>query len=117
MRPGVCRFKDMKRLFNVAEAQNARIILAGDTGQHNAVSRGDALRILEKNVGLQFATLEQNRRQTNEDYRNTVVAIAEGDALGKDGKTRLGEGLEAFDCMGAIIETPGEERYRRIAED
>ena len=114
---GLLSVKDMKRLFDVAGQQNARVILAGDTGQHNAVARGDALRILEKNTGLQFATLEQIRRQTNEEYRQAVAAIAEGDAMGKDGKTRLEEGLEAFDRMGAIIETPGEERYRRIAAD
>ena len=102
---------------NVAQAQNARIILAGDTGQHKAVSRGDALRILEKNAGLEFATLEQIRGQTNEEYRQAVEVIAEGDAMGKGGKTRLQEGLEAFDRMGAISETAGEERYRRIAED
>jgi ATP-dependent exoDNAse (exonuclease V) alpha subunit len=107
----------MKRLFDVAEAQNARLILAGDTGQHNAVNRGDALRILEKNAGIQCATLGQIRRQTNDDYRQGVALIAEGDAPGKDGKTRLQEGLEAFDRMGAIIETQGEERYRQIAED
>ena len=101
----------------MAQAQNARIILAGDTGQHKAVSRGDALRILEKNAGLEFATLEQIRGQTNEEYRQAVEVIAEGDAMGKGGKTRLQEGLEAFDRMGAISETAGEERYRRIAED
>jgi conjugative relaxase-like TrwC/TraI family protein len=114
---GLLSVKDMKRLFDVAEAQNARVILAGDTGQHNAVARGDALRILEKNAGLQCATLEQIRRQTNDEYRQAVAAIAEGDAMGKGGKTRLEEGLEAFDRMGAIIETPGEECYRQIAED
>jgi conjugative relaxase-like TrwC/TraI family protein len=114
---GLLSVKDMKRLFDVAEAQNARVILAGDTGQHNAVARGDGLRILEKNAGLQCATLEQIRRQTNNEYRQAVAAIADGDAMGKGGRTRLEEGLEAFDRMGAIIETPGEERYRQIAED
>jgi len=114
---GLLSVKDMKRLFDVAEVQNARIILSGDSGQHNAVSRGDGLRILEKNAGLQFATLGQIRRQTNNNYREAVGAIAEGDEPGKGGKTRLQEGLEAFDRMGAIIETPGEERYRQIAVD
>jgi ATP-dependent exoDNAse (exonuclease V) alpha subunit len=114
---GLLSIKDMKRLFDVAEAQNARIILAGDSGQHNAAGRGDSLRILEKNAGLQSASLEKIRRQTNSDYREGVEAIAEGDAIGKSGKTRFQEGLEAFDRMGAIIEAPGEERYRRIAED
>ena len=30
-------------------------ILSGDSAQHNAVLRGDALRVLEKNAGMQFA--------------------------------------------------------------
>jgi ATP-dependent exoDNAse (exonuclease V) alpha subunit len=43
---GLLSVKDMKRLFDVAERQQARIILTGDSNQHNAVFRGDALRTL-----------------------------------------------------------------------
>jgi conjugative relaxase-like TrwC/TraI family protein len=114
---GLLSVKDMKRLFDVAKEQNARIILSGDSAQHNAVLRGDALRILEKDAGLKFATLKQIRRQTNEAYRSAVADIAEGDTLGRDGRTRLEEGIERLDKMGAIIEAPGETRYRRIAGD
>lgn len=114
---GLLSVKDTKRLFDVAKEQNARVILSGDSAQHNAVSRGDALRILEKDAGLKFGVLKTIRRQTNESYRSAVAAIAEGDALGKDGKTRLEAGIEMLDKMGAIVETPGENRYRQIAED
>jgi conjugative relaxase-like TrwC/TraI family protein len=109
--------KDMKRLFDVAKEQNARVILAGDTGQHTSVTRGDALRILEKDAGIRTAELTTIRRQTNAAYREAVAAIAEGDRVGKNGKTRLEAGIDMLDRMGAIVEAPGEGRHRLIAED
>jgi conjugative relaxase-like TrwC/TraI family protein len=114
---GLLSVKDMKRLFDVAEAQNARVILSGDTAQHTAVSRGDALRILERDAGIKTAELKEIRRQTNEAYRAAVKAVSEGDAPGKDGRTRLQAGMEMLDSMGAIIEAPGQNRYQQIAED
>jgi conjugative relaxase-like TrwC/TraI family protein len=114
---GLLSVKDMKRLFDVAKEQNARVILTGDSAQHTAVQRGDALRILEKDSGMGTAILSEIRRQTDEDYRKAVKAISEGDTLGPDGRTRLEAGIEALDKMGAIVETPGEARYRQIAAD
>jgi conjugative relaxase-like TrwC/TraI family protein len=114
---GLLSVKDMKRLFDVAKEQNARVVLSGDTNQHKAVERGDALRILEKDAHIQTATLSEIRRQTETGYRQGVKAISEGDLIGKSGKTRFEEGLEIFDRMGAIIETQGDARYRQIAED
>jgi ATP-dependent exoDNAse (exonuclease V) alpha subunit len=114
---GLLSVKDMKRLFDVAKAQDARVILSGDSRQHNAVYRGDALRILEKDAGIRTAELSTIRRQTNETYRQAVKAISEGDTLDKDGKTRLEAGIGMLDSMGAIIEAQGDARYRQIAED
>jgi conjugative relaxase-like TrwC/TraI family protein len=114
---GLLSVKDMKRLFDVAKAQDARVILSGDTRQHNAVYRGDALRILEKDAGLKTAELSTIRRQTNETYRQAVKAISEGGRLGKDGKTGLEAGIGMLDSMGSIIEAQGDERYREIAKD
>jgi conjugative relaxase-like TrwC/TraI family protein len=114
---GLLSVKDMKRLFDVAKAQDARVILSGDTRQHNAVYRGDGLRILEKDAGMKTAELSTIRRQTNETYRQAVKAISEGDTLGKDGKTRLEAGIGMLDSMGAIIEAQGDGRYRQIAAD
>jgi conjugative relaxase-like TrwC/TraI family protein len=113
---GLLSVKDMKRLFDVANEQDARVLLVGDSSQHFGVERGDALRILEKDSCLRTATLSDIRRQTNEAYRKAVKAISEGDALGSDGKTRLQAGIETLDAMGAIVETSDEDRYRRIAE-
>ena len=114
---GLLSVKDMKRLFDVAQAQDARVVLSGDTRQHTGVARGDALRILEKDAGIKTAELSQIRRQTNETYRNAVQAISEGDTLGRDGRTGLHTGLEILNRMGAIIEVHGDARYRLIAAD
>jgi conjugative relaxase-like TrwC/TraI family protein len=114
---GLLSVIDMKRLFDVAKAQDARVVLSGDTAQHTGVKRGDALRILERDSGIKTAQLKEIRRQTNETYRAAVKAISEGDAPGKDGRTRLEAGMEILDNMGAIIETNGDDRYRQIAGD
>jgi conjugative relaxase-like TrwC/TraI family protein len=114
---GLLSVRDMKRLFDVANEQNARIVLSGDTNQHNAVYRGDALRILEKDAGMKTGELKEIRRQTNASYREAVKAISEGDRVGKDGKTRLEAGIEILDGMGAIKEMDGDALYRKIADD
>jgi hypothetical protein len=107
----------MKRLFDVASDQDARVVLGGDVNQHSAVARGDALRILERDAGIKTAKLKEIRRQTNAEYRAAVKALSEGDSKGKDGKSRLAAGLEMLDRAGAIIEAPGENRYQHIAAD
>jgi conjugative relaxase-like TrwC/TraI family protein len=114
---GLLSVKDMKRLFDVAKQQNARLILVGDSAQHHGVTRGDALRLLEKDTGMKTAVLKDIRRQTNDDYRAAVKAISEGDAPGAEGSTRLEEGIKRLDDMGAIVEVSGEDRYRQIAAD
>ena len=114
---GLLSVKDMKRLFDVAHLQSARIVLSGDTNQHNAVFRGDALRVLERDAGIKTAELKEIRRQTNDDYRAAVKAISEGDIPGKDGRTRMEAGIELLDRSGGIIEASGEDRYRQVASD
>lgn len=113
---GLLSVKDTNRLFALAKEQNCRVILAGDKRQHTSVIRGDALRIIEEDAGLPFAELKAVKRQTNASYRAAVQAISEGDAPGKKG-TRLAEGIEALDRMGAIVELEGEERYKQMAGD
>ena len=114
---GLLSVKDMKRLFDVAKEQNARVILSGDSAQHNAVLRGDAMRVLENTQSIQLASLTEIRRQTNDKYKSAIAAISQGDKVGKDGRTKLEAGMDALNDMGAIIEVQGQERYRRIAED
>jgi len=114
---GLLSVKDMKRLFDVAGKQQARVILVGDSAQHHGVTRGDGLRILERDTGMKTATLKEIRRQTDADYRAAVKAISEGDEPGTNGATRLEDGVRMLDGMGAITEASGEDRFRRIAAD
>lgn len=114
---GLLSVKDLKRLFDVAKVQDARLVLSGDSSQHNAVFRGDGLRILERDAGMKFGVLKQIRRQTEGAYREAVAAIADGDRTGQDGRTRLESGIEALNRMGAIVEADNENRHRQIAQD
>ncbi len=68
----------MNKVINLAKRQNARILLTGDTRQHNSVERGDALRILEKFAGISPATISKNFRQKSEQYREAVEALSQG---------------------------------------
>jgi hypothetical protein len=92
---GLLGSRDMRGLFEVAKAQNARVVLQGDVRQHASVARGDALRLLEQKGGVQFAELTTIRRQKPQAYREAVAAIAQGDAA---------KGCAALDSMGAVIE-------------
>ena len=114
---GLMSTPDMKRLFDLAKRQEARVILSGDAAQHSSVLRGDALRVLQRDAGMEWAELKEVRRQTNKDYREAVSAISEGDMPAKDGKTQLEHGIEALNKMGAIVEVEGEARYRHLAAD
>jgi conjugative relaxase-like TrwC/TraI family protein len=85
----------MNRIIEVAEKQNARILLTGDIKQHGSVERGDALRIIEQFGGIKAATITKIQRQKNEVYRSAIKSISGGN---------LENGLETLDEMGAIRE-------------
>ena len=114
---GLLSTPDMKRVFDLAKRQQARVVLSGDAAQHSSVTRGDALRILQRDSGMKFAELSEVRRQTNAEYREAVTAVSQGDVLAKDGRTMLEHGLEKLDKMGSIVEVEGDARYRHVAAD
>ena len=68
---------DMAKLFELARKSDARVVLVGDTGQHAAVARGDALRVIEEHSGYRFGTLTQIRRQKSEDFKEIVSLAAQ----------------------------------------
>ncbi|GAB4002093.1 hypothetical protein GCM10028807_59950 [Spirosoma daeguense] len=69
---------DMTALLDLANKQNARLILGGDTRQHSAVVRGDALRILNTVAGIKTAEVNKIYRQRDADYRAAVEDLAMG---------------------------------------
>lgn len=70
--------KAMNRIFDIAKEQNARIILSGDTRQHNSIERGDALRIIQKYSAVKSIYINNIIRQKNKEYRNAVKLLSKG---------------------------------------
>ncbi|MCE0497397.1 MAG: AAA family ATPase [Methylacidiphilales bacterium] len=105
---GLLSVRQMRGIFQLAEKQDCRVILSGDTAQHTSVERGDALRLLEKYAGLKPAQLTEIRRQRTEQYRAVVRDLANGDVW---------RGFEKLDQSGSIKELSEDERYRQLAQD
>lgn len=76
---GLLGTKDMLALLEVATAQNARLILGGDTRQHASVVRGDALRVINTVGGIQSAEVDKIFRQRGKEYREAVEDLSKGD--------------------------------------
>jgi conjugative relaxase-like TrwC/TraI family protein len=90
---GAVGIDDMNRLFDYAH--DARIILSGDTGQHASVTRGDALRILERHSHFKSGQLTAIRRQRKAAYRQAVELAAQ---------KRTVEAFAQLERMGAVTE-------------
>lgn len=104
---GLLGSKSAAALFEVAKAQNARVVLSGDSKQHRSVERGDALRVLERDAGLGAATLRDVVRQRGE-YKSAVEQLGEG---------RVVEGFHKLDRIGAIKEADAVGAHLAIAKE
>lgn len=103
---GLMSVRDMHMLFALAIKNDNRVILVGDTAQHNSVMRGDAYRILQDEAQLEPLSLENIRRQDGE-YKDAVKKIAKGDVV---------KGFDRLDGLGNIMEEEDSEaRYRSLA--
>lgn len=106
---GMLSNKDMNRIIEIGKAQNARIILSGDTRQHGSVERGDAMRVIQKHAKINSATVNKIQRQQNAGYRDAVKYLSDGD---------VERGFKKLDSIGAIKEIEdSRERVKAIAED
>ncbi|MEL6276391.1 MAG: AAA family ATPase, partial [Bacteroidota bacterium] len=106
---GMVGNQTMNRIIEVAEKQNARILLTGDVKQHGSVERGDALRIIEQFGGIKAATITKIQRQKNEVYRSAIKSISGGN---------LQNGLQKLDDIGAIREADSfTEARKNVAEE
>lgn len=92
---GMVGNKTMNQLIDVAKNQNARILLTGDTKQHNSVERGDAMRIIQDYGGTMPAFIKKIHRQKTDQYKSAVKHLSEG---------KVEKGYEKLDKMGAIKE-------------
>ena len=100
--------RDTARLFDLAEKQNARVVLVGDVKQLGSVEAGAPFAQLQS-AGMATARLGEIVRQTNIATKEAVLASIEGDAK---------KALAALDRGGGkIIEGADRaERFAAIAE-
>jgi len=107
---GLLSVRQLKQLVDIAEAQKARLVLVGDSGQHKSVEAGDAARIVEKESRVRVADLKEVRRQAaNPAYKAAAEDLA---------ADRIAVGLQKLDRMGAIVEidNPTLRRVRMVEE-
>jgi conjugative relaxase-like TrwC/TraI family protein len=102
---GMLSTKDMADILSLAKDNNAKVILTGDTRQHTAVERGDAMRILRQVAGVPIPSVNRIYRQKSKPYREVVEAISEG---------RITKGFEQLDKMGAIIAFPSNPDHNTL---
>ena len=105
---GLLSVRTLARVADFAEKQNCRIILSGDTAQHRAVERGDALRILEKHAGLQAAELEKIWRQKADAHKAIVADLRAGD---------LEHAFTKLDRLGMLREWDADKRHEALVAD
>lgn len=72
---GLLSVPQLKKVLETARIYKSRVVLSGDSRQHNSVEKGDALRLLEEKSGLEQAELKEIKRQKNEDYKQAVENI------------------------------------------
>jgi conjugative relaxase-like TrwC/TraI family protein len=92
---GMLSTKQMAALVKVAEANQNRLILVGDTKQHEAVERGNALRNLVEGSKLPVARLSTVRRQRSAQQKEITELLGAG---------KLVEGLDRQEKIGMLIE-------------
>ncbi len=106
---GLLGTRALRQVLDLAEKQNARVLLVGDPQQHRGVPRGQVLNILQDQAGIRPVRLTTIRRQEDPQYRQAVELLSEGKAS---------EAFDILDRQGFIQEIANpEERYRQLARD
>jgi ATP-dependent exoDNAse (exonuclease V) alpha subunit len=105
---GLLSVRTLARVTDLAEKENCRIILSGDTAQHRAVERGDALRLLEKHAHLQAAELKEIWRQKADAHKAMVANLQTGN---------LEQAFQQLNKGGMLREMDAEKRYEALADD
>lgn len=114
---GLLDVRSMNAVFDIAAKQNARVILSGDTRQHSSPRRGEAMRLLETEAGLQAARINEVQRQQGR-YRRAVELVSLGDTVidHRSGLTGLAAGFDLLDQMGKVVEIAGADRHEVLAD-
>lgn len=99
--------RDMLRLFNQAQKQDARVILVGDTKQLGSVEAGAAFRQLQE-AGMQTHQMTEIVRQVNENTLDAVYSTIDSDAK---------KAIDYLNCGGGQVIQANEsvaKRYEHI---
>ncbi len=102
---GLLSTKDAHALLLKASAQQARLILVGDTRQLAAVEAGNPFRSLQA-AGMTIAYLNESRRQKTQDLKTAVALMADG---------QVEQSLQKMEQTGMIQATP--EHTDRLIQD
>jgi len=105
---GLLSVRSLARVADLAEKENCRIILSGDTAQHRAVERGDALRILEKHASLPAAELKEIWRQKADAHKAVVADLRSGN---------LESAFKRLHKLGMLREMDADKRHEALATD
>jgi conjugative relaxase-like TrwC/TraI family protein len=105
---GLLSVRTLARVADLAEKENCRIILSGDTAQHRAVERGDALRLLEQHASLQAAELTEIRRQNAKAHKAVVADLRAGN---------LENAFNRLNRLGMLREMYADKRHEALAAD
>jgi conjugative relaxase-like TrwC/TraI family protein len=111
--------QQMHQLLSLAQANEGRVILSGDTHQHGAVEASDALRAIEKYSTLRAIELTEIRRQDPD--RAKTQAERERIAQYKQAVQEASEGnLDAsfrrLDRHGAVVVCSAQEQAELLAQ-
>jgi conjugative relaxase-like TrwC/TraI family protein len=90
----------------LAEKLYARVVIIGDAGQHHAVERGDAFRLLQEMGEMSVVTVDEIQRQKG-DYKRAVEQI---------GERKFGRAFGTLEKMGVLHEMPYEAREAALAK-
>jgi ATP-dependent exoDNAse (exonuclease V) alpha subunit len=99
--------KQMNEFLHLLKA-NDRVLLVGDTRQHEAVEAGRPYQQLQE-AGIETARLDEIVRQKDPALREVVEQLSRGNVR---------EAIEQLDAQGRIHEIPGrDERLKEIARE
>ena len=115
---GLLDTRSMLGVFDIARAQNARVVLSGDTRQHASPRRGEAARLLEQEAGLSVARVEKIQRQKGR-YKEAIELISRGEEVvdKKRNLTGLAAGFDLLDKLGKVREVPSDDRHAMLAQE
>ena len=104
---GLLGSRQLRKLFDLADKQNARVILSGDwKRQHGSCDRGGVLGLLDHYAGVAPIQINTIRRQQGR-YKDAIDSIAKGNIL---------SGFDQLDQLGWVYELDDEHPRCPIGE-